>query len=273
MTKTLAFNFNDSSIACAYDDHLVPVLFRPWATRIIEELPEWEGKSVLDLATGTGVVAHTVAQRVGAQGSVIAADINPEMLEFARRRCAEQAATLTFVESPAHPLDVESGAVDVVVCQQGFQFFPDRQAAAAEIYRVLRPRGHVLVSTWRSTAECELFGAIRRALTMVGELELAEMIRLPFDHMPSEDLASHFDAAGFNDVVVQRQAHELVLDGGAEQAIEVAYSTPIRPRLTALSEKKQVQFRSCLREQVSELSEDGITMGQMASTVLTATKP
>ena len=84
MTQPRAFTFGDNSVASAYDDVLVPALFRPWAVRLVEEHPQWwEGRCVLDLATGTGVVAQLLADQVGPEGRVIGTDINGEMLSIA----------------------------------------------------------------------------------------------------------------------------------------------------------------------------------------------
>ena len=273
MAEPRGFTFGDNSVASAYDDVLVPALFQPWAVRLVEEHPQWwEGRCVLDLATGTGVVAQLLADQVGPEGRVIGTDINGEMLSIAKKRCAGSTPAVSFIESPAHPLELSSDAVDVVVCQQGFQFFPDRRAAAGEMYRVLRKGGRVIASTWRPVTECELFGTICRALRAIGEEEIADMMRVPFDFMPESELASHFRSAGFASVDVRRQEQDLVLGGGVRNAIETAYSTPIGPRLQALPEEKQVLFQNAMTELLGELSDDGLTMGRMISNVLVAEK-
>ncbi len=272
MSGSSVFEFGSGSVASAYEDVLVPVIFVPWATRLVEEGPRWEGATVLDLATGTGVLAQLIAERVGAEGRVIGADINAEMLVFARRRCAGMDPEVSFVETAAHPLEISSGTADIVVCQQGFQFFPDRGAAAGEIFRVLRDRGRVIVSTWCPVAECELFGAICGALEAIEEHEMAQAMRTPFDFLPESELSEHFAAAGFASVAVQRQALALVLEGGVEHAINVAYGSPIGPQLHALSEERQAAFRCALIELVDTLGDDGVTMGNMVSNVLTAQK-
>ena len=270
MTEPSAFDFGSGSVASTYDDALVPVLFRPWAARLVAEHSRWEGHWVLDLATGTGVVAELLAGQVGPEGKVIGTDINREMLALAQRRCADLSQVVHFVESPAHPLELSDETVDVVVCQQGFQFFPDRGAAAEEIYRVLREGGRVIVSTWRPVTECEFFGVICMALGAIDENEMANAMRVPFDFMPESELATHFTSAGFENVTVKRQEQNLVLNGGVKHAIEVAYSTPIAPQLRALPEEKQALFRNAMRDLVDELSDDGVTMGRMISNVLTA---
>ena len=272
MSDSSTFDFGSSSVASAYDDVLVPILFQPWAALLLSERSHWEGARVLDLATGTGVLAEALAEEVGPDGEVIGADMNPEMLTLAERRCADL-SSVSFLESPADPLGLDDQAVDVVVCQQGFQFFPDRAAAASEICRVLRKGGAAMAATWRPVAECEFFGIVCDALVTIGETELAETMRVPFDLMPAGELAQHFSDAGFEEVAVDRRALEFVLERGVEQVLEVAYSTPIGPRLAELSEDLQAGFREALSEFATELSDDGVTMGQMVSNVLRARRP
>jgi len=107
----------------------------------------------------------------------------------------------------------------------------------------------------------------------MGEPEIADMMRIPFDHFSESELNSHFESAGFVNLVLKRPDQDLVLEGGVAHALEVAYSTPIGPKLRALSDTQQDQFRSTFTELIKELSQDGITMGRMVSNVLSAEKP
>ncbi len=68
MSQPSEFNFADNSVASAYDNVLVPVLFKPWAARLVKEFGPWDGQRVLDLATGTGIVAQQLAGQVGSSG-------------------------------------------------------------------------------------------------------------------------------------------------------------------------------------------------------------
>ena len=273
MKKSQEFNFGEDSVANAYDHVLVPVLFKPWAVLLIEEHGPWEGQSVLDLATGTGVVAHMLAGVVGPGGSVIGIDINDQMLRLARNRCAGLTPEVQFIESPAYPLEISSNSIDSVVCQQGFQFFPDKSEAAREIYRVLSDGGKIIATTWRPVAECQFFGAICDALNSMGEPEIADMMRVPFDLLPESELTDHFESAGFINVQLGRQEQDLLVNRGETHALELAYSTPIGPKLQALPEERQDQFRRAFTELLEELSHDGITMGCMVSNVLSAEQP
>ncbi|MCP4004294.1 MAG: methyltransferase domain-containing protein [bacterium] len=268
-----AFSFGDQSVAAAYDDILVPILFEPWAARLVDEFRPWNGLCVLDLATGTGIVAAELAKHVGPEGKVIGADINAEMLSLARHRCTGARSPVEFIESPAHPLAIPDESVDVVVCQQGFQFFPDKSAAAEEMARVLRKRGKVILATWRPVAECEFFGKVCEALESIDEAELTHSMRVPFDFMPESELSQHFEATGFQGVRITQERLPFTVDGGMRHALEAAYSTPIGPRLRGLPEETQLGFRETLTTLLANLSSDGTTMGRMVSNVLCADAP
>jgi ubiquinone/menaquinone biosynthesis C-methylase UbiE len=267
------FNFGTETVAKSYDDVLVPLMFVPWAHALIGEHGEWQGRTALDLATGTGVVAQLLSDQVGPGGHVIGTDLNPEMLAVARQRCAETAPAVQFIESPAHPLRVASESIDIAVCQQGFQFFPDRLAAAREILRVLRPGGLVLLSTWLPVTECVFFGWICQALTEIDEPEIAAMMRVPFDHVPPAELSSVFNEAEFADVRVERQSAALRMPGGVSEVLRTAYATPIGGKLAGLPEPKRERFHSAMGQRAEAHSPDGVTMGELATHVLRASKP
>jgi len=69
------FSFGDQSVAAAYDTVLVPLLFEPWASQLVDNFKPWRDLCVLDLATGTGVVANRLSKHVGPTGKVIGTDI------------------------------------------------------------------------------------------------------------------------------------------------------------------------------------------------------
>jgi len=270
MAPTDEFSFGDDSVATSYDDVLVPILFEPWAVALVDEHQPWAGKRILDLATGTGILAQLLAEHAGPDGSVVGSDVNGEMLARAKARCEGSEHSVIFVEAPAESLSVPSESFDIVVCQQGFQFFSNKDAAAAEIHRVLRPAGTTVVTTWRPVSECDFFGAICSALETVGESDISQMMRMPFDFFSEDDLVSHFERAGFDNIQVTQRRTDLVMHGGVSHAVRAAYATPIGPKLTSLPEGRQSRFREVLSELVRKLSDDGAAIGQMTSNVLTA---
>ena len=270
--KALEFSFGDDSVTGSYDNVLVPILFEPWAVMLVDEHQPWAGKQILDLATGTGILAQLLAEHAGPEGSVVGSDINGEMLARAKTRCKASKHSISFVESQAESLSLPSDSFDVVVCQQGFQFFSNKDDAAAEIHRVLRSAGRTVVTTWCPVSECHFFGAICSALESIGEPDISQMMRKPFDFFSEDDLVSHFESAGFDNIQLTHRQSDLMMHEGTADAIRAAYSTPIGPRLSSLAEDRQSKFRELLSELVGNLSDDGVTIGQMASNVLTAEK-
>jgi ubiquinone/menaquinone biosynthesis C-methylase UbiE len=273
MNETQDFSFGDDSVASAYDNVLVRILFEPWAEQLVEEHQPWNGRQVVDVATGTGIVAQLLASKVGPSGKVFGTDINAEMLSLAKKRCTGLIPEEMFIECPAHQLEISSNSIDYVVCQQGFQFFPDKGAAAQEIYRVLFNGGKFIASTWKPVSECQFFGKLCEALNTIGEPDMSDMMRVPFDFMPEKELIAHFESAGFVNVRIRQQELDMLLDGVAQDGVEVAYATPIAPKLRALPENKQKQFRNTFKELLSKLSNNGKTMGCMVSNILTGEKP
>src|SRR5687768_3660309 len=123
----------DTAPAQAYETHLVPAIFKPHTEVTVGLAALQPGERVLDVACGTGVVSRAALGAVGPTGSVTGIDINPAMVEVAR----SLAPDATFKQGSALELDVPDGSVDCVTVQQGLQFFPDRAAAAREMFRVL----------------------------------------------------------------------------------------------------------------------------------------
>ena len=264
------FSFSDDSVAGSYDDVLVPILFEPWGNALIDAYGPWEGKRVLDLATGTGILARLLAKRVGKSGSVLGTDVNAEMLKVAAKSMEDGSHVVKFLQCPAENLECKDNFFDYVVCQQGFQFFSNKIVAAKEIRRVLRGDGTVIVSVWRTVTECDFFNTICKTLESIGEAEIAEMMRAPFEFLPKSELEEAFKLAEFSSVVVHREERDLILSGGVEHAIRAAYATPIGPKLRSLPNEIQVRFADAFAESVRDLAAGGVTMGQMASDVLVA---
>jgi ubiquinone/menaquinone biosynthesis C-methylase UbiE len=105
-----------------------PQLFEPWAVDLIKAVGVVANPRVIDVASGTGVVAHLAAQAVGPAGSVVATDISASMLAVsAARERRPSSAPIKFVACSATPLDAADGSFDVAFCQQGLPFIPDRR--------------------------------------------------------------------------------------------------------------------------------------------------
>src|SRR3546814_10148611 len=101
-----------------------------------------EGERVLDVACGTGVVTRLASEQVGATGAVAGLDVNPGMLAVARAATPE-GMSIEWHEANAEAMPLPDASFDVVLCQLGLQFMPDRQAALREMRRVLVDGGRL----------------------------------------------------------------------------------------------------------------------------------
>jgi len=181
MTDATKYQFTTPSVPKAYEEFLVPRLFEPWARLLLDEVNLQPGEAVLDVATGPGTVARLAAARLGSQGRVVATDIALPMLDIARAKpVAAGAAQIEYVESPAAPLAAPNGAFDAVLCQQGLQFFPDRQGALREMHRVLKPNGRAAIAVWTQIERNQIFAAYHAALCATVNAELADLMMAPF---------------------------------------------------------------------------------------------
>jgi ubiquinone/menaquinone biosynthesis C-methylase UbiE len=121
------------------------------------------GERALDVACGTGSVARHVAPLVGAAGQVVGLDISPAMLAVARALPASAGAPIAWQEGNAIRLDLPDDAFELVLCQQGLQFFPDRAAALREMRRVLTAGGRVAISVWQALQRHPVYAALFHA--------------------------------------------------------------------------------------------------------------
>jgi ubiquinone/menaquinone biosynthesis C-methylase UbiE len=129
--------------AVLYQRHLVPAITASWAADLVERVGLRRGGRVLDVACGTGVVARAAAERVGRTGHAAGIDINAGMLAVARSLPDGPGTGIGWFGGSVLGLPFRAGSYDVVLCQLGLQFFPDRPAALAEMRRVLVTGGRL----------------------------------------------------------------------------------------------------------------------------------
>jgi len=140
MSNTTQETFQLSAeMAEAYEAQFVPAFFSQWAPHLLDATGVSAGQRVLDVATGTGIVARSAADRVGPTGSVVGLDLNNAMLAVARRIQPE----IEWRQGDAAALPFGDAEFDIVLSQMALMFFPDPIEALREMRRVLRPAGTV----------------------------------------------------------------------------------------------------------------------------------
>ena len=176
-----------------YEQALVGPLFRPWAEDLLEEVAVAPGDRLLDVACGTGIVARLAMGRLGGAGRIVGVDLSPAMLAVARRECPG----IDWREGDAGALPLAGDErFDVVVCQQGMQFFADRAAAARQMRRALAEGGRLAVSTWRPDEEVSVCEELRH----VAERHVGPISDRRHSFGEAGPLEALFRNAGFRDV-------------------------------------------------------------------------
>ena len=106
-----------------YEQYIVPATFIPWTPVLVEKAAPKPGEHVLDLACGTGIVARHVAPLIGKEGHLVGIDISPDMLNVARNLPAPEGADIEWIEADGTSTSLPDDSFDLVICQQGLQFF------------------------------------------------------------------------------------------------------------------------------------------------------
>jgi ubiquinone/menaquinone biosynthesis C-methylase UbiE len=193
------------SAAEIYQRELVPAVFGPWGPRVVEVAALRPGMRVLDVACGTGLVARLAAEAVGVDGRVAALDLNPAMLAVASELPAVEAAPIEWVEGDAQSLPFAEASFDVVSCQLGLQFFPDREGALREMKRVLVPGGRAVVMVWREIDRAPGFAALAAALDRMISADAGRLMRAPFALSDAGELSRLLERAGFRDCAIRAE--------------------------------------------------------------------
>jgi ubiquinone/menaquinone biosynthesis C-methylase UbiE len=135
------------SVPEIYDRYLVPLIFDSYAIDLAERMAKTDARDVLETAAGTGVLTRTIASRVPASARIVATDLNQPMLNQAKARQSHN-GRIEWKQADALALPFDDQSFDVVACQFGVMFFPDKVQGYKEARRVLRPGGQFLFNVW-----------------------------------------------------------------------------------------------------------------------------
>jgi ubiquinone/menaquinone biosynthesis C-methylase UbiE len=204
------------SIPEYYDRHLGPVLFEPYAQDLAARLPK-AARRVLEIAAGTGRLTRQLLARLPAHAELVATDLNePMILEGMRRVGADP--RLSWQTADALSLPFDAPQFDVVVCQFGLMFMPDKQLALAEMQRVLQPGGTLLVSTWDTMAKNPASALLQERAFEACPADPPTFMLTPFSMHDLDELRQLVTEAEFRGVRVDTVA----MTGEAESAAHLA---------------------------------------------------
>jgi ubiquinone/menaquinone biosynthesis C-methylase UbiE len=243
-----------------YEHYLGPAIAHPFTRVLLEYASPRAGERVLDVACGTGSVARHAAPLVGNSGKVIALDVNADMLRVARTLPTPSGAVIEWLQGDATRLELPDGSFDLVLCQQGLQFFPDRAAALREMRRVLVDGGRVAVSVWQALERHPLYEALFQATARHLGVSTAAL-DVAFSLAHADELRTLLSDADFQNIDVAARSLDVHL-AAPERFVELtvlgaATSIPAFAQLDASTRSALVTAIAHETQSVAERYRDG----------------
>ncbi|TAJ19557.1 MAG: methyltransferase domain-containing protein [Dehalococcoidia bacterium] len=253
----------------AYHHGLCPTMFEPYARDLAARMPASTGMRVLETAAGTGVVTRALLKHLPADARLVATDISEDMLAIGRSEVPAD-PRLEWRQADAQALAFPDASFDVVVCQFGVMFFPDKALAMREARRVLKPGGTLLLNTWDSLDRNPFARITNETLAMLFPHDPPTFFHMPFSYSDRTAIRALLETTGFAEVEVRR----------VEQAAECAsvdlfarglvYGTPIYGEVQARGTIDAATVATRLGERLTELGGASPHRSPMSAMVTTA---
>lgn len=232
------------SIPEHYDSGLGPVIFVDYADDIARRAAACNPHRVLETAAGTGIVTRRLRDHLPAAAQLVSTDLSPAMLEVAKSKFkpTEQA---TFQPADATALPFGDASFDVVVCQFGVMFYPDKDKSYREVYRVLARGGHYLFSVWDSH-RYNAFGRIaHETLGRFFPDDPPQFQAIPFSY-GFESIRDSLVAAGFTEITAHVVRFEKDIGDATGLARGITFGSPVIDQIKARGGVGPRQFMDAL---------------------------
>lgn len=216
-----------------YDTHMVPLIFASYAEDMAQRVAALAPRDVLETAAGSGAVTRALAPLLYADARYVVTDLNQPMLD---RAAARQGADgrIEWRQADALALPFEEAAFDVVLCQFGAMFFPDRVAGYRETRRVLRPGGRFVFSVWDRIEENALAFEVVEALAALFPADPPRFIvRTPHGYYDAGVIRADLEQAGFSGIEIETRADVSRSPSPRQLATAFCQGTPIRAEIEA----------------------------------------
>lgn len=189
------------TVPANYEKYMGPMFFEPYALDISARIDADTAKHVLEIACGTGRVTNHLLKKLSPATTLVATDLNAGMIEEAKQHVT--GSNVTFKEADAQQLPFDDNSFDLLVCQFGFMFVPDKQKAFNEAYRVLKAGGKLLFNTWDSLAHNQLTLTIKNIVANNCDEAAAKFYDVPFSMYDASAIRTLLQNAGFKNINVE----------------------------------------------------------------------
>ena len=257
------------SIPELYDQFLVPLIFEPYALDLAKRVQKLDPRHVLETAAGTGVLTRAMAARLPAHARIFATDLNQPMLNQAKSQLED--ARIDWRQADALNLPFEDQNFDVVACQFGAMFFPDKVRGYGEARRVLKPGGQFVFNVWDKISENEFPDVVIEAL---GEFFPSDpprfLARTPHGYHEPTRIREELAAAGFVNVAVEAVDAVSKTSSALDAAIAFCQGTPLRNEIEARDASRLKDATKCAADALELRFGSGPIEGRIRALVITA---
>ncbi|MFZ0699782.1 MAG: methyltransferase domain-containing protein [Thermoplasmata archaeon] len=221
----------------------------PFRSDLVARLAPQSGERILDMGTGPGEPAITIARHVGASGHVTGIDLSENMVTIAQRVAhARGVNNVDFRTMDCSDLKFPDETYDAIVSSFGFQIFTDPEKAAKEARRVLRPGGRIAVTVWSTGDKVPWIHAIVGPMLERAEPDETGYIPTPYETGGPGEMVAFLEGAGFQYALEERRQYFLKFDDEEAYLQAVLKATPIGHSLSEESEDTQKEVLRKTRE-------------------------
>lgn len=260
------------SIPETYDRFLVPLIFEFYAQDLAARAAALSPSHVLETAAGTGALTRALATRLPLHTAITATDLNQPMIDYAATRLRGE-GRIAWRQADALALPFDDGSFDVVTCQFGAMFFPDKIRGYAEARRVLKSHGRFVFNVWDRIDENDFALVVTEALGTLFPTDPPRFLaRTPHGYAEVERIRTDAEAAGFTAIAIETVSSISKAASSRDVAIAYCQGTPLRNEIEARDPSRLDEATQAAAEALGQRFGRGAVEGCISAHIITAAR-
>lgn len=260
------------SIPDLYDRLMVPMIFDPYAQDLAARVAKLAPRDVLETAAGTGALTRAMVSLLPAETRIVATDLNQPMLDRAKARMPSD-RQIVWQQADALALPFPDQRFDVVACQFGIMFFPDKVQGYGQALRVLKPGGTFLFNVWDRISENLFVNVLSDALArMFPKDPPTFMARTPHGFHDVDVIGRDLAAAGFASVAVETVDKMARAASARDAAMAYCQGSPLRGEIEARDASGLERATQIGADALTQAFGSGAIEGRIRAHVITAVR-